>query len=162
MITIIEEIAINADRQKVWRFLSDFEISLNANSFHKQIIIPNKFSLTAKNPEFNIIYNFGLGNIDMNVEVVDYKPLQYIKLLKKNNHNSYVGFKHSSQYELVKDNESTKLIYSTIGSFNFKVQNIPFRPILIKAIKTELITMKNMIESSCEIPNQIKTKITAT
>ena len=58
MITIIEEIIINADRQKVWRFLSDFEISLNANSFHKQIIIPNKFSLTAENPEFNIIYNF--------------------------------------------------------------------------------------------------------
>ena len=162
MITITEEITINADRQKVWRFLSDFEISLNANSFHKQIIIPNKFSLTAENPEFNIIYNFGLGNIDMNVKVVSYKPLQYIELLKKNNHNSYVGFEHSSKYELIKNNQFTILAYSTIGSFNFKVQNIPFKPILINAIKNELITIKNMIESSDDILNQIKTKITAT
>ena len=46
MITIIEEIIINADIQKVWGFLSDFEISLNVNSFHQEIILPNKFSLT--------------------------------------------------------------------------------------------------------------------
>ena len=42
MITITEEIIINADVQKVWSFLSDFEISLNINSFHQEIIIPNE------------------------------------------------------------------------------------------------------------------------
>ena len=41
MITITEEIIINADIQKVWSFLSDFEISLSINSFHQKIIIPN-------------------------------------------------------------------------------------------------------------------------
>ena len=37
MITITEEILIKSDIQKVWSFLSDFEISLSINSFHKHI-----------------------------------------------------------------------------------------------------------------------------
>ena len=56
MITITEQITIKADTQKVWRLLSDFEISLNINLFHKEVIIPDRFSLTANNPEFNIIH----------------------------------------------------------------------------------------------------------
>ena len=81
MITITEEIIINADAQKVWRLLSDFEISLNINLFHKKVIIPNKFSLTADNPQFNIVHNFGLGNIDMLVSVTNYIPLKCIKII---------------------------------------------------------------------------------
>ena len=162
MITITEEITINADYQKVWGFLSDFEISLNVNSFHKKIIIPDKFSLTGNNPKFNIIHNFGLGNIDMIVEIVNYSPLKTIELFKKNNNKSYTSFEHSSKYELIKNEHSTLLKYSTIGSFNFKVQNIPFKPILINVMKTELINIKKLIESSEQIPHEIETKITAT
>ena len=162
MITITEEITINADYQKVWGVLSDFEISLNANSFHKEIIIPNKFSLTSKKPKFNIIHNFGLGNIDMDVELINYKPLSSIKLFKKNKDNSYLGFEHSSKYELIRNGDFTVLKYSTTGSFNLKVQNIPFKPILANVMKTELINIKNIVESSDEIPNEIESKITAT
>ena len=57
MITITEEIIINADIQKVWSFLSDFEISLNINSFHQEIIIPNRFSLLGDSQQFNITKN---------------------------------------------------------------------------------------------------------
>ena len=162
MITITEEITINADYQKVWGFLSDFEISLNINSFHKKIIIPDKFSLTGNNPKFNIIHNFGLGNIDMIVEIVNYSPLKTIELFKKNNNKSYTSFEHSSKYELIKNGYSTLLKYSTIGSFNFKVQNIPFKPVLINVMKIELINIKKLIESSEQIPHEIETKITAT
>ena len=37
MITITEEILINAEIQKVWSFLSDLEVSLSVNRFHQQI-----------------------------------------------------------------------------------------------------------------------------
>ena len=56
----------------------------------------------------------------------------------------------------------TTLKYTTIGSFNFKIQNIPFKPILTNVIKTELLNIKKMVESSDEIPDQIETKITTT
>ena len=162
MITIIEEITISAGPQKVWGFLSDFEVSLSVNSFHKEIIIPHKFSLTGAHPKFNIIHNFGLGNVNMLVEIIDYTPLKLIKLFKKNNGNSYAGFEHSSKYELVTSEDLTTLKYTTIGSFNFKIQNIPFKPILTNVIKTELLNIKKMVESSDEIPDQIETKITTT
>ena len=162
MITITEEIIINADIQKVWSFLSDFEISLNINSFHQKIIIPDKFSLSGDSQQFNIIHNFGLGSIDMRVEVVDYIPLKSIELYKKNKDKLLKVFEHSNRYELFKHKELTKLKYITEGSFNIKIQNIPFKPILMKVMKNELINMKNMIESSDKIPEEIKPEITAT
>jgi len=162
MITIIEQITINADYQKVWGFLSDLEISLTSNSFHKKIIIPDKFSLTSSRPKFSIIHNFGLGNINMIVEITNYIPLKSLELFKNNNNKSYAGFEHSNKYELIKNKNSTILKYSTIGSFNFKIQNIPFKPILINVMKLELINIKNTIESLDEFPVEIETKITAT
>ncbi len=162
MITITEQITINADTQKVWRLLTDFEISLNINLFHKEVIIPNKFSLTANKPEFNIIHNFGLGNINMTVSVLNHIPLKSLKLFKENNAKSYAGFEHSSNYQLIKKSNQTILKHSISGTFNFKVQNIPFKPILANVIKAELLNIKSMIESSEEVPNQIETKITAT
>ena len=162
MITITEKIIINADIQRVWSFLSDFEISLNINTFHQQIIIPNKFSLTTNSQEFNIIHNFGLGSIDMNVQIVNYIPLRSIELFKKNKDKLHKAFEHTSRYEVIGDNEHTELKYSTIGSFNSKIQNIPFKPILIKVMNNELINMNNMIESSDELPKEIESKITTT
>ena len=162
MITIIEEIIINSDIQKTWSFLNDLEISLKINQFHQEIIIPNKFSLANNSQEFNIIHNFGLGNISMTVEVIEYVPLQSISLFKKNKEKLHKAFEHTSKYELFSKNEFTILKYSTMGSFNFKIQNIPFKPILVKVMKNELINMKNMIESSDKLPSQIETKITAT
>jgi len=162
MITITEEIIINADIQKVWSFLSDLDISLNINSFHQEIIIPNKFSLTDDSREFNIIHYFGLGNINMVVRIIDYIPLKSMELVKENKEKLHKAFAHSNKYELFSNNGMTKLKYSTIGSFNFKIQNIPFRPILVKVMKNELINMKNMIESSDEIPREVESKITTT
>ena len=162
MITIREEIIINADIQKVWSFLSDLEVSLNINSFHQEIILPARFSLTNECQKFNIIHNFGLGNINMDVEITHYNPLKYLELFKNNNNKLHKAFEHSSRYELTHKKELTRLIYTVKGSFNFKIQNIPFKPILIKVMKNELINMKNMIESSDKIPQNIKSEITAT
>ena len=162
MITIREEILINSEIQKVWSFLSDLETSLSVNKFHQQIIIPNGFSLTNTSHKFNIIHNFGLGNINMVVQITNYSPLKTMCLFKKNKEKLHKAFEHTSQYELSGDNSTTKLIYSVSGSFNFKIQNIPFKPILIKVMQNELSNIKNMIESSEKLPSEIETKITAT
>ena len=87
MITITEEILINSDIQKTWSFLSDLEISLNINKFHQKVIIPNEFSLTNNSHQFNIIHNFGLGNINMVVQITDYVPLRLICLFKRIQNN---------------------------------------------------------------------------
>ena len=147
MITITEEILIKSDIQKVWSFLSDFEISLSINSFHKQIIIPNEFSL---------------ANNNMEVEILDYTPLNTLSLFKRNNKKLHKAFEHKSRYKVINQKNNTLLIYSIHGSFNFNIQNIPFKPILIKVMKNELITIKNMIESCDILPDQIESKITAT
>ena len=160
MITITEEIIINTDIQKVWGFLTDFEVSLNINNFHQEIILPSKFSFSNKKHDFNIIHNFGLGNVKMNIKVVSYKPLESIQLLKQTKHKPHKAFEHTSTYGLSGDNESTKLRYIVEGSFNFKIQNIPFKPILIKVMKNELLNMKSMIESSDIIPDNINPEIT--
>ena len=55
-------------------------------------------------------------------------------LLKKNNDKIHKAFEHSSKYELFQNKELTRLKYSINGSFNFKIQNIPFKPILIKVM----------------------------
>ena len=112
MITITEEIIINADKQTVWGFLSDLEISLNVNKFHQEIIIPPKFTLTNNSPIFNIVHNFGLGNINMTVEITDYVPLKSIELSKKDKDKQYIAFHHSSRYELFEKADTTKLEYS--------------------------------------------------
>ena len=162
MITITEEILINSDIQKTWSFLSDLEISLNINKFHQKVIIPNEFSLTNNSHQFNIIHNFGLGNINMVVQITDYVPLRLICLFKKNSEQLHKAFEHISKYELINNYGSTVLKYSISGSFNFKIQNLPFKPILVKVMQNELINMKNMIESADKFPSEVETKITAT
>ena len=161
MITITEQISIKADLQKTWRIISDLEISLSINQFHKKIIIPDKFSLT-NGSTFNIVHNFGLGAVNMNVKIIDYIPLKKIELLKINHEQTYTSFEHSINYEIEKNDLETILHYSTTGSFNFKIQNIPFKPILTQIIKKELRQIKNIIESADNISNTLETKITTT
>ena len=162
MITITEQILINADQQKVWNFLSDFEMSLMINQFNKKIILPNKINLRKGSAKFNIIHNFGLGDVNMIVDVIEYQPLKKIELLKAGSSHTYASFKHSIKYELEDAKSETILNYSINGSFNFKIQNIPFKPILANVVKKELKQIKNIIESLDNISDSIETKITAT
>ena len=162
MITITEQILIKADQQKVWSFLSDFEMSLMINQFNKQIILPNKINLRKHSAKFNIIHNFGLGDVNMIVDIIEYQPLKKIELLKSGSSHTYASFKHSIKYELEHAKAETILNYSINGSFNFKIQNIPFKPILMNVVKKELKQIKNIIESLDNISDSIETKITAT
>ena len=59
MITITENITINADINKIWAFITDFSMSLNYNRFHTNLELPSNYSV-GKMKKFNINHNFGL------------------------------------------------------------------------------------------------------
>ena len=98
----------------------------------------------------------------MIVDIIEYQPLKKIELLKVESSYTYASFKHSIKYELENAKSETILNYSINGSFNFKIQNIPFKPILTNVVKKELKQIKNIIESLDNISNSMETKITAT
>ena len=162
MITITEQILIKSDQQKLWSFLRYLEMSLMINQFNKQIILPNKINLRKHSAKFNIIHNFGLGDVNMIVDIIEYQPLKKIELLQSGSSHTYASFKHSIKYEVEHAKAETILNYSINGSFNFKIQNIPFKPILTNVVKKELKQIKNIIESLDNISDSIETKITAT
>ena len=80
MIEITENIVINANINHIWSFLIDFPKSLLCNRFHVSIDISNNYSL-GKIKKFNIVHNFGFGNYNMVVEIIDIRPLVKISFI---------------------------------------------------------------------------------
>ena len=64
MLTIAENITINADINKIWAFLTDFSLSLNFNRFHTKLELPAQYSI-GKLKKFKIDHNFGFGKYEM-------------------------------------------------------------------------------------------------
>lgn len=155
MIELSENLLINADVQKVWAFLTDVEKSLSFNRFHVQIILPNRFSVNKKT-EFTIIHNFGFGNIEMNAKVIDCVPVKRITISKKAIDEVSKGFPHEIKFEINQEDKTTQLSYSVSGTYGGRVQDISFTPILKGVLKEEIIKIKNAIESSEEVPENIK------
>ena len=155
MIELSEKLLINTDVQKVWAFLTDVEKSLSFNRFHINIILPKQFSVNNKS-EFTIIHNFGFGNIEMTANFVECISLKRIVISENSTDDTSKGFPHTITFEIFEEGESTILLYSVTGTYGGRVQNISFTPILKGVIKKEIIKIKNAIESSEEVPENIK------
>jgi len=155
MIKLSEKLLVNADVQKVWAFLTDVEKSLSFNRFHIDIILTSPFSVN-NNSEFTIIHNFGFGNIEMIAKVIDCIPVKRISISEKPTENASKGFMHEIIFEISSDAKGTILNYSVKGTYGGRVQNISFTPILKGVLKEEIIRIKNAIESSEEVPQNIK------
>jgi len=155
MIKLSEKLLVNADVQKVWAFLTDVEKSLSFNRFHIDIILTSPFSVN-NNSEFTIIHNFGFGNIEMMAKVIDCIPVKRISISEKPTENASKGFMHEIIFEISSDTKGTILNYSVKGTYGGRVQNISFTPILKGVLKEEIIRIKNAIESSEEVPQNIK------
>jgi carbon monoxide dehydrogenase subunit G len=155
MIELSEKLLINTDVQKVWAFLTDVEKSLSFNRFHINIILPKFFSVNNKS-EFTIIHNFGFGNIEMTANFVECISLKRIVISENSTDDTSKGFPHTITFEIFEEGKSTILLYSVTGTYGGRVQNISFTPILKGVIKEEIIKIKNAIESSEEVPENIK------
>jgi len=155
MIELSEKLLINADVQKVWAFLTDVGKSLSFNRFHINIILPKQFSVNNKF-EFTIIHNFGFGNLEIVARVVECVITKQLVISEKASDDSSKGFPHEIKFEIIKEGSNTRLNYSVSGSYGGRVQDISFTPILKGVLKEEIIKIKNAIESSERIPQNLK------
>ena len=155
MIDLSENLLINADVQTVWAFLTDVEKSLSFNRFHVEIRLPNRFSVNNKS-EFTIIHNFGFGNLEIVARVIECITTKQLVISEKALENSSKGFPHQIKFEIIKEDSNTRLNYSVSGTYGGRVQDMSFTPILKGVLKEEIIKIKNAIESSERIPENIK------
>ena len=155
MIELSENLLINADLQTVWAFLTDVEKSLSFNRFHIDIRLPNRFSVNNKS-EFTIIHNFGFGNLEIVARVVECVTTKQLVISEKVSDDSSKGFPHEIKFEIIKEDSNTRLNYSVSGSYGGRVQDMSFTPILKGVLKEEIIKIKNAIESTERIPENIK------
>ena len=155
MIELSENLLINADLQTVWAFLTDIDKSLSFNRFHVDIRLPNRFSVN-NNSEFTIIHNFGFGNLEIVARVVECVTTKQLVISEKASDDSLKGFPHEIKFEIIKKDNNTSLNYSVSGSYGGRVQDMSFTPILKGVLKEEIIKIKNAIESTERIPENIK------
>ena len=155
MIELSENLLINANVQTVWAFITDVEKSLSFNRFHVEIRLPNRFSVNNRS-EFTIIHNFGFGNLEIVARVVECVTTKQLVISEKVSDDSSKGFPHEIKFEIIKEDSNTRLNYSVSGSYGGRVQDMSFTPILKGVLKEEIIKIKNAIESSERIPENVK------
>jgi len=155
MIELSEKLFINADVQTVWAFLTDVEKSLSFNRFHVEILLPNRFSVNNKS-EFTIIHNFGFGNHEMRANVIEYVATKRLVISELSKDDFSKGFPHKIKFEIFQEENNTQLNYLVSGTYGGRVQDISFTPILKGVLKEEIVKIKNAIESTEKIPENIK------
>ena len=157
MITITENITINADVNKIWAFLTDFSLSLNYNRFHTKLELPSNYSI-GQMKEFNINHNFGFGNYNMVAKVTECIPPNRLCISEYCKGEKLKGFPHSTEFHIEPHRDKSKLFYTVVGTYGGKVQDMSFKPILKGVMIEELLKIKNAIESSDKTAKRIATE----
>ena len=157
MLTISENIIINADVNKIWAFLTDFSMSLNYNRFHTSLELPTNYSV-GKMKKFNINHNFGFGNYNMVAEITECIPPNRLCISEYCIEDKKKGFSHSIEFQIEPSNEKSKIYYTVTGTYGGKVQDMSFKPILKGVMIEELLKIKNAIESSEKASKPITTE----
>ena len=151
MITITENITINADINKIWAFITDFSMSLNYNRFHTNLELPSNYSL-GKIKKFNINHNFGFGNYAMVAEIKECVPPNRLCISEYCKGAKRKGFPHTIKFQIESHRDKSKIFYTVVGTYGGKVQDMSFKPILKGVMIEELLKIKNAIESSETLP----------
>ena len=157
MLTITENITINADINKIWAFLTDFSMSLNYNRFHTKLELPSNYSV-GRMKKFNINHNFGFGNYEMVAEITEFTPPNRLCMSEYCKDAKEKGFPHSIEFQIKPSFEKSKIYYTVTGPYGGKVQDMSFKPILKGVMIEELLKIKNAIESSEKAPKPITTE----
>ena len=157
MIKSNSNIIIKADAQKIWHFLEDVSSSLRYNRFHKNIKVQKSYSIHS-DQDIIIDHNFGFGNVPMRLHIQE--SLAPIKLIieEENINSELMAFNHISKFEIINQGDVCCLNYSVEGTFDNKVADISFTPILKAVIIEELSKIKKTIESSEHNINSFKNK----
>ena len=147
MLTITENIIINADVNKIWAFLTDLSRSLNYNRFHINLELPPNYSV-GKMKKFNINHNFGFGHYNMIAEITECIPPNHLCISEYCKGEKGKGFPHSIEFHIEPHRDESKIFYTVTGTYGGRVQDMSFKPILKGVMIEELLKIKNAIESS--------------
>ena len=118
----------------------------------------NKSLSIHSNQEIIIKHNFGFGIVDMKLRVIDSIQHERLMIQEYGDDTKNKIFNHKSTFEIQKNSKNCILDYIVEGSFNNKVANISFTPILTAVMIEELSKIKSAIESSENISNPSKQK----
>ena len=157
MITVNKTITINSDKYKIWKFLCDLSLGMSFNRFHKEINFNKSFSIQS-DQEIIVKHNFGFGSIDMKLEIIKQTEFEVLVIKEYAIKDNIKSFNHKSTFEIKDNIENCILNYTVEGSFNNKVADISFSPILTGVMIEELRKIKSRIESSENITNPSKQK----
>ena len=157
MVRVNKSITINSDKYKIWKFLSDLSLGLRFNRFHKEINFNKSFSIHS-DQEIIIKHNFGFGVVDMNLRVIDAIDNERLMIREYADSDKYKIFNHKSTFEIKEQSKNCILHYSVEGTFNNKVADISFTPILTAVVIEELNKIKSAIESVDSTSNSSKQK----
>ena len=157
MITANKNIAINSDRYKIWKFLCDLSLGISFNRFHKEINFNRSFSIHS-NQEIIVRHNFGFGPVDMQLKVLNHIEPEILVIEEYGVEDNGKIFNHKSTFEIKDNIKNCILDYTVEGTFNNKVADISFSPILNGVMIEELRKIKSTIESSENISNPSKQK----
>ena len=147
MIKLEQSMLVNADQQLCWGFMSDLSRSLAFNRFHIEILTEDNSSFS-KGAKFEITHNFGFGNYNLDVEVMNWKPPGEMTLKECNPENPDKGFSHTVTFSLLPKDKQTEIQYRVEGTYGNRVQDVPFKPILKGVMVEELYRIKHAIEAS--------------
>ena len=147
MISLSKNIKIKAQQSIVWAFISDLPTLVTINRFRSKVHIPSNYNLN-QNFNFKIINNFGLGNIEMNAEVVKSNAPVILVIREWAEDSNKISYQHETEYCIDSIGETSTLTINQKGTFGTKVQDISFKPIISGIIQDELYRIKKFIESS--------------
>ena len=96
------------------------------------------------------------------VKVLDFLPPNRLIISEECPGDPKKGFPHTSTFNIKPQEKKCKISYGVQGTFGGKVQDIPFKPLLIGVMKEELLKMKKAIESSEVTPQQLQSETVKT
>ena len=141
MIKHSQNIIINANSQKVWKFLIDFSRSLIFDKYYSLIELPQKYSVNG-NSSFRVKAKYLFKNYYFDAKVVNHVPLKSIEIILSSNKNH-----HHKIFNLISLQNQTQISYTYIANFDSKIKNIIMFFILKASYLSELAHIKKAIES---------------
>ena len=157
MVEVSLNVKINSDVQKVWNFINNVSLALSYNKFHRKIDIKKSYRIDSKE-ETIITHNFGFGSHPMSLEVIDSNPPCSIRFKETAKDKNIKTFEHETQFCIDRDTTFCELTYKVKGTFNNKVADVSFKPILKAVMIDELRKIKLAVESSEDSLDSMKNK----
>ena len=145
MIKHRQKININANIEKTWFYLSNLQSSLVFDKYYSLIELPSNYSIN-RDLKFNIYTKYFIKTQKMDARIINSQSPTKLEI--QCNSKNKLTFNHKKNFELIKTDNHTILIYYIEGTFNNSIINLFYSFFIKIASNVELRYLKKAIESS--------------